>query len=263
MPLNPIFRMVDRTSEPQHLTYIRALQMISDQSRRELATLVPHLGERGRITEEIICSVLRGILPKRFSIGTGILISASGETSHQTDIVIFDNLHNSPILSEYGVGVYPVEIVYATLEVKSVLTKKDLDKTLSDIRLIRHIGSKKHYVVSELAIAEAGLQTRSRKITVTTPPRSYIIAFDQKGLGKNYHAFQNTLCTHLDKNNDHVHGVALLKDDWFAGRLANRNPAQIYGSQSDALLNLYRSILRGQQNFSVYPLDLDMYLNPT
>src|ERR1043165_8264249 len=64
-----------------HLTYMSALQDIADQSQRELARMMPHYGERGRIAEEIIKSVLVRTLPKRFSIGTGIVISAHGDVS--------------------------------------------------------------------------------------------------------------------------------------------------------------------------------------
>ena len=85
------------------MTYLRTFQLIANQSKRELATLMPHLGERGRIAEEIIRGVLDRTLPERFSVGTGVLISASGDTSSQTDIVIFDNFFNSPLLSQFGV----------------------------------------------------------------------------------------------------------------------------------------------------------------
>lgn len=253
--------MVLKKPEPQHLTYLKALQLIADQSKRELATLMPHLGERGRIAEEIIRGVLHRTLPKRFSIGTGVLISAAGETSFQTDIVIFDNFHNSPLLSEFGVGVYPVEIVYATIEVKSRLTKNELKKSLAAIRKIRRLGSSKHYVVPTVAINAGGGTVASSRVTIKVPPRSYIVAFDQSGFGKKYDDFRNTLSTCLDENNDHVHGVAVLSEDWFAGRKAYRNPTELHGEEGNALLNLYSSILKGQQNFAVYPVDLDMYLN--
>src|SRR5436309_3657531 len=82
---------------PPHASYISALQLIADQSL-QIARLMPHYGERGRIAEEIIKSVLLRTLPKRFSIGTGVIISAKGEASPQTDIVIYDNFHNSPLL---------------------------------------------------------------------------------------------------------------------------------------------------------------------
>lgn len=249
---------------PQHLTYLRGLQLIADQSKRELATLMPHLGERGRIAEEIIRGVLHRTLPKRFSIGTGVLISASGEASSQTDIVIFDNFHNSPLLSEFGVGLYPVEIVYATIEVKSVLTKKELKKSLDAIRKVRKLGSKKHYVVQDISVSADGKRKMApRQMTVTVPPRSYIVAFGQRGLGRDYGTFRQTLTECLNEHNDHVHGVAVLEKDWFAGRIAYRNPAELSGDEGNALLSLYSSILKGQQNFAVYPLDLDVYLNGT
>ncbi len=249
---------------PQHLTYFRTLQLIAEQSKRELATLMPHMGERGRILEQVICGVLQRTLPKRFSIGTGVLISASGGMSSQTDIVIFDNHHNSPLLSEFGVGIYPVEMVYATIEVKSVLTKPELRKSLKAIRKMRVVGSEKHYVVPAGTITADGTLTKApSKGTVSVPPRSYVVAFGQRGLGKNYGAFCQTLGACLDDPDDHVHGVAVLDKDWFAGRMPNCNPAEIFGGEGNALLNLYRSILEGQHNFAVYPLNLDAYLRPT
>ena len=39
------------------------------------------------------------------------------------------------------------------------------------------------------------------------PPRSYVVAFGQRGLGKTYEAFCHTLKGYLDEHNDHVHGV--------------------------------------------------------
>jgi hypothetical protein len=66
----------------------------------------------------------------------------------------------------------------------------------------------------------------------------------------------------LDEHNDHVHGVAVLENDWFAGRRAFRNPTELFGEEGSALLSLYSSILKGQQNFAVYPLDLSMYPTP-
>lgn len=255
---------IETRPAPRHLTYLAALQLIADQSRQQLAALMPHLGERGRIAEEIIHGVLLRTLPKRFSVGTGVLISATGDASSQTDIVIFDNFHNSPLLAEFGVGVYPVEIVYATIEVKSVLTRRELRNTLSAIRKIRKLGSKKHYVVREVALDATGKPTKAmRKLEITVPPRSYIVAFRQRGLGQTYDAFCQTLKDCLAEHDDHVHGVAVLENDWFAGRVAFRDPPELFGREGNALLSLYSSVLKGQQNFAVYPLDLDAYLTGT
>ena len=148
----------------RHTSYFSALQLIADQSQRLIASLMPHHGERGRIAEEIIKGVLLRTLPKRFSVGTGVIVSAAGDVSAQTDIIIYDNIHNSPLLSEFGPGVYPVEIVYATVEVKSVLTKAELRKSIDAIQRIRTVApalaeAKSRALARE---AEAAAQARLR-----------------------------------------------------------------------------------------------------
>ena len=168
--------------------------------------------------------------------------------SAQTDIVIYDNFLNSPLLTEYGARVFPVECVYATIEVKSVLNLNDLKKSISDIMLLRKIGSSKKYIVER------------ERVEFTTPPRSYIVGFRQKGLGKKYSQFKSKLEKLLNDTDSHVHGVCILEDEWFAKRKAYANPAVLLGKEGNAMTQLYQSILTGQDNFSVYPMDVRAYL---
>jgi hypothetical protein len=231
-----------------HLTYLSTLKLIAEQSRRELDVLMPHRGELGRITEEIIKGVLERTLPKRFSIGTGIVINATGEVSAQTDIVIYDNFFNSPLLSEYGARLFPVECVYATVEVKSLLNMSGLKKGISDIMLLRKIGQAKRYIIDK------------KPVVFKTPPRSYIVGFRQSGLGKNYNQFKTKLKKILDADDAHVHGVCILEEDWFAKRKAYAKPTVLLGEKGNSLTQLYRSILTGQDNFSIYPMDVRAYL---
>jgi hypothetical protein len=244
----------------QHLTYMKALQLIADQSRQQMAALMPHMGERGRIAEEIIKSILTRTLPKRFSVGSGVIVSATGDCSPQIDIVIYDNFHNAPLLSEFGACVYPVEIVYATIEVKSVLTKKEFRKCLSDIRKIRTLGSRRHYIAPEITRRDRNLVITNTRRVLTVPPRNYVIAFSQTGFGKTYAAFKRNLTKSLEEPETFIHGVCVLRDDWFAGRVAYEPASKLYGSEKDGLLNFYVSLLKGQQNYNVFPIDLDAYL---
>ncbi|MCC8956179.1 hypothetical protein H8B02_22940 [Bradyrhizobium sp. Pear77] len=244
----------------QHISYLAALQQLADHSRRELAQLMPHYGERGRIAEEIIKGVLTRILPKRFSISTGVIFSADGQVSQQTDIVIYDNFYNSPLLSEFGSCVFPVETVYATVEVKSVLTKRELRKSMDAIMRLRSVGRKRHYVVPGLKIENDKVRSVSLKQIQTVPPRNYIVAFSEKGLGPKYEGFCTNLRACLDQDNSHVHGVCVLDRNWFAGRWAFRSPAQLFGREGHGLLDLYTHILKGQQNFSIHAMDMDAYL---
>lgn len=233
---------------PAHQTYLSTLQDIAERSRRELNKLVPRRAELGRVTEEIIRNVLQRILPKRFSLGTGFVINSAGKISAQTDIVIYDNFYNSPLLSEFGAHLFPVECVYATIEVKSVLTIAELRKTLADVMLLREVGKEKHYVIN------------GESKTGSTPPRSYVVSFGQSGLGRNYQEFCAKLIGLLEENNSHIHGVCLLKRNWFAFRKPHQRPAKLIGAEWEALMQLYRSILLGQDNFQVYPMNIEAYL---
>src|ERR1044072_2920653 len=246
--------------ELQHISYLDGLQAIADQSRRELARLMPHRGERGRIAEDIVRSVFHKIMPKRFSIGTGVVFSAHGEVSRQTDIVIYDNFYNAPLLSEFGASIFPAEIVYATIEVKSVLNRTELRKSIEAIMQMRKVGSKKRYLVPEMIVEDGMFKRVLARRQEKTPPRKYIFAFAQSGLGPTYEHFCDNLRRCLDEDSSHVHGVCVLDKNWFAGRLANIVPAKLYGREGNGLLSLYASILKGQTNFGVHMMDLDAYL---
>jgi len=222
---------------------------------------MPHRGERGRIAEDIIRGVLAKVMPRRFSIGTGVVFSADGDVSRQTDIVIYDNFYNAPLLSEFGAGIFPAEIVFATLEVKSVLTKVELRRSIDAIMQMRKVGSKKRYVVPITVLQEG----KSPRVVMTkqmekTPPRNYIVAFSQRGLGPTYQHFCDNLRRCLDEDASHVHGVCILDKNWFAGRRAYKVPAELFGREGNGLLTLYAHILRQQQNFTVHAMDLEAYL---
>ena len=223
---------------------------------------MPHHGERGRITEEILRGVLAKTLPKRFSIGTGVIFNASEEMSLQTDIVIYDNFLNSPLLSEFGSCMFPVETVYATIEVKSVLTKQELRDSMDAIMRLRALGKRRYYTRQKLILENGEIRVAQEpdRIVLTVPPRNYIVAFSQSGLGPSYQDFCDNLRECLDQDNSHVHGVCVLNPEWFAGRRAFRSPAELFGAEGNALFNFYVNILKGQRNFSIYPMDLDEYL---
>jgi len=137
-----------------------------------------------------------------------------------------------------------VESVYATIEVKATLTPKELDASLQDIRGLREIGSRKHVVISRYEDVGGNKKVVSEKRISTVPPRSYVVAFRQRGLGRSYDDFAGALLGGLEKVDTHVHGVCVLSTDWFAARKPMTTPAMVVGQEGEALLNLYLSILR-------------------
>lgn len=77
-----------------------------------------HPGSKGDALENAWIDWLRNYLPNRYSIDKAIVIDHEGNTSHQMDIVIYDNWFTPFIFSQNGFHYIPAEGVYAVFEVK-------------------------------------------------------------------------------------------------------------------------------------------------
>src|SRR5262249_37005209 len=133
---------------PTIRSYYSALQEQFKLQSRVLTDVLPHAGERGRNDEERFREFLGRILPRKYSVGSGFVVcsDASVPPSSQTDVVLFDEFHNSPLHRELTAHIYPVEIVYGTVEVKGRLEKRDLPKIVDDITKIRALGKRRYYM---------------------------------------------------------------------------------------------------------------------
>lgn len=87
---------------------------------------LPHEGEKGGIRERRVADFLSAILPQKYGIGTGHVISPREPfTSYQTDIVIYDAQEGIALPADDYYSLFPYECVYATVEVKSKLEAND------------------------------------------------------------------------------------------------------------------------------------------
>lgn len=93
----------------------------------DAAKTITHDGKRGDVTESDWLRVMRGYLPNRYAVDSGIVIDSTGRTSDQIDIVIFD-MHYTPLLLTRESNRYiPAEAVYAVIEAKPVINKQMLE----------------------------------------------------------------------------------------------------------------------------------------
>jgi hypothetical protein len=79
---------------------------------------IQHPGSKGDALENAWIEWLRIYLPNRYSIDKAIVIDCDGNTSHQIDIVIYDNWFTPFIFTQNGFHYIPAEGVYAVFEVK-------------------------------------------------------------------------------------------------------------------------------------------------
>lgn len=108
--------------------YDRLNAAVIDYNRK-----LPHAGMVGSENELALSSLLREFLPPRFGIETGgIVIDKHGHKSKQCDIVIYD-LEQYP---KYFRKVFPIEVVYAVIEVKTELTKAEAEDALKNLESV-------------------------------------------------------------------------------------------------------------------------------
>ncbi len=79
---------------------------------------ITHQGSKGDALENAWIEWLQKYLPNRYSVDKAIVIDSDGNTSHQIDIVIYDNWFTPFIFSQNGFHYIPAEGVYAVFEVK-------------------------------------------------------------------------------------------------------------------------------------------------
>ncbi len=252
--------MVDTQSF--HNAYVKAASEIAKTSKNHVADLIGHGGEKGRVVEGLVVELLESFLPKRFSIGSGIIVTSSGQVSSQTDIVIYDNFHNAPIKMHHGFSVFPIESVYATIEVKSTLDDDKFKKTLEDNAKLRSFKTEKYYVKydPEEVQGKPGKYTvRATTFPIVLAPRTYIVAFASDW--NTYDGLKERFRCLAEKQGTHLHGMLILDRDWFCWQRAHTT-TEIRGEEPNGTRAFLLSLIRNIDSFPMMPAQLHKYLGP-
>lgn len=130
---------MDGTTEHEHLP--RGLKKPSGVFRQVLdhahetvwlewkrATEFDHTGIKGTARENAVGAFLTAHLPKQFAVTTGEAIDCFDNRTSQLDIVIYDHHRNCPVSASSSTRLLPAESLLAAIEVKSILSKAELDK---------------------------------------------------------------------------------------------------------------------------------------
>lgn len=257
-----------RTKEaPGVKAHYEALQRVFALQSEVLTAVLPHMGERGRNDEEVFRDFLSKTLPRKFSIGTGFIVCSDPTVpqSNQNDIVIFDEIHNSPLHRELAAFVYPVEMVYATVEVKGRLKPSNLRGVLKSIAKVRRLAKHKYYVLP--AAVPVGLSHPGKTALAEIefpddlPPRAYVLAYDVEGWASLDSFTESWKQALLKSPNAHLHGVAVLKRNWFVYQMAYTAPdVQVRKFSDNALLRFNSKLLKEIQGMVMAPVSSTRYL---
>lgn len=94
---------------------------------------------KGEVRERVLANYLRPFLPSIYGLGTGQVFSSKGEMSRQIDIVIYDTVFSIALCIDEKQLLLPCESVFGSIEVKSVLDKKELDTAIHNILSLKKL----------------------------------------------------------------------------------------------------------------------------
>ncbi len=117
---------------------------LQSQMTSQLSTnrdFIEHPGSKGDALENAWIEWLRKYLPNRYEIDKAIVIDCEGNTSHQIDIVIYDNWYTPFVFSQNGFHYIPAEGVYAVFEVKPDI-KGSVEVKKTNKSFIQYAGEK-------------------------------------------------------------------------------------------------------------------------
>lgn len=125
-----------------------------------MSQIIQHSPSKGALREYILNSIIRPFLPKRYGLTNSECFDATGKTSKQLDITIYDDLFSYAI--PYGdYKLLPFESVYGVIEVKSLLNKESFFEGIDNIASLKSLSREpagKCQVLPNLEIDIAGIE---------------------------------------------------------------------------------------------------------
>ncbi|MGE0830360.1 MAG: DUF6602 domain-containing protein [Hyphomonadaceae bacterium] len=176
--------------------------------------LTSHPGEKGRLNESHLVRVMRRYLPQKFSLGTGFVVSggATIRQSRQCDIIIYDGATNAPFYASDAWQIYPIEMVYGIVEVKTAISLKEIRDAFEKCILLREMSGEesnpnKAYIRQRPITA--GKSVEYDRYKTGLPPRFFIFGYNgpqRKQLDK----WIRQVTEEMPRA--HLHGLCQLED---------------------------------------------------
>lgn len=129
--------MTEETLTIEKLFQLGAQSLKDDFER--IRKSMPHHGVAGQEIENLLINFLNEHLPRRFAAVSGLVIDNANSLSKQCDVLIYD-AENSPVYRAGSVGqVLPSDSIASVIEVKSKLTKDELEDAAEKIASVKKL----------------------------------------------------------------------------------------------------------------------------
>jgi hypothetical protein len=210
--------------------------------------ILTHPVAKGDASECEWINMLSSYLPSRYCVDRAFVIDCEGKVSDQIDIVIYDRHYSPFILKQEGSTYIPAESVYAVIEVKPSLNKKNIDyasRKASSVRVLKrtaavivHAGGKIEKPKKPFFIL-AGILTIDGQLSVSLKNRLC-------KLSKNY-------CLHFGCS---LEGGAF----WFKKKRGRRGSFD-RSSKGESLIFFFLNLLSELQQLGTVPaMDVQAYI---
>lgn len=150
---------------------------ITERLRAEiefLCTLFLDATIAGDGSKQLLRDLVARFIPARYGVGSGVVIDRQGNQSRLCDIVIFDKIFYPSLLALESAHLFPVDFVYATVDVRPRLNSDQVRESLSVVSSVRRL----EIVAEEFMMPEArdgGISVRAYQ---PTPPMACVFAFE-------------------------------------------------------------------------------------
>lgn len=98
-----------------------------------------HAPSAGINREGLVANLLTDHILPQAGIGSGLIMSATGEFSNQSDVVLYDPLSNGPLYRQSSIPIWLLEAVYGVIEVKTELTPTTLKDSIKKCRRFKKL----------------------------------------------------------------------------------------------------------------------------
>ncbi|MCK8087959.1 DUF6602 domain-containing protein [Vibrio sp. 1CM8B] len=217
--------------------YYQAIAQKIDAEVSDINDLFEHQGVKGEGNENVLVELLEKFLPKKYAIGTGVVVDHEGQQSKQCDIIIYDAFNYPEIFAQTDVKFFPVDFVYAVIEVKTTLSKKKMTEAIENIKSVKKLKFIKQSFreMPVDPVYELNADTVMWNTVSTTSPQGYIFGFSSSA--KKFTTFQ----------------------DWFeVGEIYEHTPSHVFCLDHGILLNHVETGVHGFM-CPLYDQEMDGY----
>lgn len=211
--------------------------------------ILTHPVAKGDASEAEWINMLASYLPSRYRADRAFVIDYEGNVSDQIDIVIYDRHYSPFILKQDGSTYIPAESVYAVIEVKPTLNKKNIEyasKKANSARILRR---------TTATIVHAGGR-------IEKPKKPFFIL---AGILTIDGYLSGSLKNNLDKakKDDFLHFGCSLQDGsfWFKKCRGNKYSFERSVKKEESLIFFFLNLLSELQQLGTVPaIDLKAYI---